>query len=171
MRLAPLRSCIVLLAVGSAALASAPQAVPAAAPPRPSFKPGAAVTLAITVKAPEGWKLSHTPALRIGFNKELLKNAPFTVKQDAWQFKFKTYVHEYTATIPITLKPKALDGEYALPLSVACSICDEPGLSCAFADEGVSLQLIVRHAAPSGEKEQAQAKGTLAATHVLHPPR
>ncbi len=139
-------------------------------PSTPSFKPGAEVTLSVKLKAPGGWKINFEPPIRVSFDKEQLKNAGFTVGKERFDFKLSKYVHEYTVSIPIKLKGGLKDGALTIPAEISCSICDERGVRCSFVNEELQVKLQVRAKAPAGEKDQAQAQGTLSAEHKFSPP-
>lgn len=128
----------------------------------PSFKPGAQVTLAIKLKAPSGWKISHVPPIRLSFDKQQMKNYGFTAAKVSFDFDPGKYVKEYTANVPIKLKPGLNDGAVKVPVNVSCSICDEAAVQCSFANESMELKVPVQ--------AKAQAKGTLSQEHTLRPP-
>jgi hypothetical protein len=136
----------------------------------PSFKPGAQVTLAIKLKAPSGWKISHVPPIRLSFDKQQLKNYGFTVAKNSFDFDPGKYVKEYTANIPIKLKAGVKDGALKVPVNVSCSICDDAVVQCSFANESMELSVQVLAKAPAGSTAQAQAKGTVSHEHTLRPP-
>jgi hypothetical protein len=135
----------------------------------PSFKPGADVTLEIKLKAPGGWKINYVPPIRFSFDAEKLKSAGFTVSKAQWEVKPGKYVKELTVSIPIKLKSGLKDGTLSVPVDIACSICDEPGVHCSFANESMTLKLDVKAKAPQGSA-QPQTKGKFAQEHKLSPP-
>jgi hypothetical protein len=136
----------------------------------PLFKPGAEVALALTVKAPKHWVLNYMVPLRVSFDEEKLKKAPFTVKQSDWDFEFEEYVGEYVASVPVKLKQNLPDGEIKIPLMVQCSICTDSGDLCSFAAENASVVVQVLAKAPEGAKQQPVAKGEMPAAVKLVPP-
>ena len=136
----------------------------------PSFKPGAQVTLAVTVQAPERWLLNYLVPLRLQFDEEYLEKAPFTVEQAVWDFSFDKYIESYTAKVPLLLSPELPDGVLVVPLVVMCSICDEGGESCTFSNEDLAVPLVVRAEAGADEKNQALNKGELPFAHLLGAP-
>jgi len=141
------------------------------APPPPSFKPGAQVNLALTLKAPRGWNLNYMVPLRFEFDKEYLKDAPIKVKQQTWDFNIESYLPEATFVIPVTLKKGLKDGDLSIPLPIICSICESSGEMCTFCMENMTIKLVVKAEPAEGDgKHQAQDKGTLESTHRLSLP-
>lgn len=136
---------------------------PAAAvekPQPPSFAPGAAVTLALTILPPEQWQLNYLVPLRLQFDEEYLEDAPFSVEQAVWDFSFKSYMPRYTAEIPIQLDPSLADGPLAISLEVFGSICEASGESCTLAKENLTVELMILSEAPPDTENQALSKGT-----------
>jgi hypothetical protein len=152
----------VILALFALSALGVGAASPAKSDAAPSFKPGAQVTLAIKLKAPTGWKISHVPPIRMSFDKQQMKNYGFTAAKNSFDFDPGKYVKEYTVNVPIKLKPGLPDGAVKVPVNVSCSICDETGTQCSFANESMELQVQVL--------AKGQAKGTLSHTHTLRPP-
>jgi len=128
--------------------------------PPPSFAPGADVTLALCVKAPSQWELNYNVPLRVQFDEEYLKEAPFTVKKTVWDFTFETYLPRHTIEIPIYLKLGIDDGKLKVPFKVQCSICELSGESCTFCMENVNFPVEVLSVAPADSKNQALDEGT-----------
>lgn len=155
-RFAVVLALAMLLALGSGAVSQAKSDA------TPSFKPGAQVTLAVKLRAPSGWKISHVPPIRISFDKQQMKNYGFTANKESFDFDPGKYVKEYTANVPIKLKQGLNDGAVKVPVNVTCSICDESGTQCSFANESMELKVQVQ--------AKAQAKGTLPHEHTLRPP-
>ena len=138
--------------------------------PLPLFKPGAEVTLALTVKAPKHWVLNYLVPLRVSFDKEQLKKAPFSVKQLDWDFEFEEYTGEYVASVPVKLQRNLPDGEIEIPLTVQCSICTDTGDQCSFAAENANVVVQILAKAPEDAKQQPVAKGEMPAAVRLVPP-
>ena len=137
----------------------------------PSFQPGAAVELAITLKAPRDWNLNYMVPIRFEFDEEYLKHAPVSVKQRTWDFEIKSYLPSATFVIPVTLDKDLADGELAVPLPIACSVCESSGESCTFCMETMTINIVVQATAAEGDgKDRAQAKGTLQVDHRLSLP-
>jgi hypothetical protein len=136
----------------------------------PSFAPGAKVTLALTILPPDQWQLNYLVPLRLQFDDEYLKDAPFTVKQPVWDFTLKSYMPRYTAEIPIQLNADLADGELVIPLEFMGSICESSGESCTFCRENVKFQLTVLSEAPPDTDNQALNEGIAADTHRLSLP-
>jgi hypothetical protein len=130
-------------------------------PVPPSFKPGAEVTLAITLQAPEHWHLNYLVPLRLQFDEEYLEEAPFSVEKPVWDFSFDDYVESYTARLPLVLGADLPEGVLTIPLRAMCSICDESGESCTFSQQDAAVPLIVRIEAPAEQKNQALLSGEL----------
>lgn len=140
-------------------------------PVPPSFQPAAKVTLAITLQAPRNWNLNYLVPVRLQFDKEYLKTAPFKVKTEQWDTTIKSYVPEYTIEIPITLAKDLADECLAIPIEVICSVCESTGEQCTFAMETMQLKLIVKsEAGDDDDDNQALAKGTLEYTYRLSLP-
>lgn len=138
--------------------------------PAPSFAPGAAVTLALEIKAPQNWQLNHLVPLRLEFDEEYLKEAPFTVKQAVWDFTLKSYLERYTAEIPIKLDTGLVDGPMVIPLKLMGSICESSGEMCTFCTENVSVKLEVLNVAPPDTENQALSTGIAENSHRLSLP-
>jgi hypothetical protein len=136
----------------------------------PSFRPGAEVRILLEVLAPKQWKINHMVPLRLEFEEEYLKEAPFAVRQPVWDFKLEHYAPSLTAEIPVKLSEDLLDGLVVVPLALACSICNEVGDSCAFVMENVSVKVRVLADAPPDTENQALVKGSLPASHLLSAP-
>jgi hypothetical protein len=139
-------------------------------PQPPSFAPGAKVTLALTVLPPDQWQLNHLVPLRLQFDEEYLKDAPFTVKQPVWDFTLKSYMPRYTAEIPIQLNADLADGELIVPLEILGSICESSGEACTFCRENGKFKLLVLSQAPPETENQALKDGTASDTHRLSLP-
>lgn len=139
-------------------------------PMPPSFAPGAEVTLALTIVPPEQWQLNYLVPLRLQFDEEYLKDAPFSVDHAVWDFKLKSYLPRYTAEIPIMLSDDLEDGPLLIPLEVLGSICENSGESCTFSRDNFSVKLTVLSKAPPDTKNQALSEGTAEASHRLSLP-
>lgn len=158
-------TCLAMLALSVLAHAAKDEKQPAA-----SFKPGAKVEIVLSVTCPKGW--AHNPAMpiKLSFDEEYLKTAPFSIKGSSISAKFKDHPHSTELKIPITLSGKLPDGELRIPATVDAFICTEDESMCIMASEPVSIRIIVQSAAAKGEKNQALDKGSLPASHQLAPP-
>jgi len=139
-------------------------------PAPPSFAPGAKVILALTILPPDQWQLNHLVPLRLQFDEEYLKDAPFTVKQPVWDFTLKSYMPRYTAEIPIQLAADLADGELTIQLEVLGSICEASGEACTFCKENISIELTILGKALPDTKNQALNEGTATDAHRLSLP-
>ncbi|MBN2082071.1 hypothetical protein JW859_07670 [bacterium] len=128
--------------------------------PPPSFAPGANVTLALNLKAPSQWHLNYLVPIRVQFDEEYLKEAPFTVKKTVWDFTIESYLPRHTIEIPVYLKLGTDDGTLKVPFKLQCSICEMSGESCTFCMENVSFPVEVLSTAPADSQNQALAEGT-----------
>lgn len=160
---------LVMLALCAALLLAAKPAAPQAAPQPAFFRPGAKVILEVTLKSPEDWKLNHLVPIRVSFDKDQLKLKAFAVSRDFWDFHLDAYTKQHTLSIPIVLSKSAADGTLSIPLDIECSICDDPGTQCAFANERMTLNLEVRAKAPAAGSEPL-AKGKVSAGYRLSIP-
>jgi hypothetical protein len=129
----------------------------------PSFRPGAEVTVGITVHAPETWSLNPGIPLRVIIDQELLKTAPFTVGKAQQDFKLKTRNAQAYVEIPVTLKQAVVDGELTIPVTVQCGACTEDEAQCSVFESKVDVPVLVRSSADDGEEEQALKRGTVTA--------
>lgn len=163
-------SILLILALCAVLLAAAKAPASKPAPPKPVFRPGASVTLEVTLKSPEDWKLNHMVPVRVSFDKDQLKRKSFSASKESWDFKLPTYVKQQILTIPITLSKKAPDGTLAIPLDIQCSICDDPGTQCTFANERLTVNVEVRAKAPAGSSAEPLAKGKVTAGYRLSAP-
>jgi hypothetical protein len=136
----------------------------------PSFAPGATVTLALEIRPPEQWQLNYLVPLRLEFDEEYLKEAPFTVKQAVWDFTLKSYMPRYTAEIPLTLNTDLADGALTIPLKLMGSICESSGEMCTFCIENVTVKLEVLSVAPPDTENQALSTGIAQHSHRLSLP-
>jgi hypothetical protein len=158
--------CVLFTAAAKPAPKTAPKTPPVAAA---SFKPGASVILEITLKSPENWKLNHLAPMRFSLDKDQLKKGAISASKSSWDFKLKDYAKSYTATIPITLGKGVKEGKLSVPIDIACSICDDPGDQCTFANEKMTVSIVVK-AANGGDPAQAVAKGTCKTSYRLSTP-
>lgn len=163
------------LPAGAAGEATAEPAQPAAQTDGedeqpPSFRPGAEVTLAITLKAPKYWQLNYLTPLRLQFDEKYLKDAPLAVKQAVWDFELDSYLEQYTAEIPIRLGRGVPDGNLEIPLEILASICESSGESCTFCNENISVDVAVMRIAPPDTENQALSEGEVAHTCRLSAP-
>lgn len=136
----------------------------------PSFRPGAEVTLAITLRSPKYWQLNHLTPLRLQFDEKYLKDAPLAVKQPVWDFELDSYLEQYTAEIPIRLGRNVPDGTLEIPLEILASICESSGESCTFCNENISVDVVVMRIAPPDTENQALSEGAAESTHRLSAP-
>lgn len=157
-------AAIVVPVLGSSTAFAKKEAAP------PSFKPGAEVTLAITIKAPRQWKLNHLMPLTLSFDEEYLKDAPFSVKESSYTIKLDHYLPRLTVAIPVELNGNLEDGRLRIPLSLIFSICNEVTEFCAFSVETVNVPVYVQAKAGAGEKNQALDSGTAEHSHLLSIP-
>jgi len=136
----------------------------------PSFRPGAEVTLAITLRAPKYWQLNYLTPLRLQFDEKFLKDAPLAVKQPVWDFELESYLEQYTAEIPIRLGRSVPDGTLTIPLEVLASICESSGESCTFCNEHIVVDIMVLREAPPDTENQALGEGAAESAHRLSAP-
>lgn len=136
----------------------------------PSFRPGAEVTLAVTLKAPKYWQLNYLTPLRLQFDEKWLKDAPLAVKQPVWDFELDSYLEQYTAEIPVRLGRSVPDGTLEIPLEVLASICESSGESCTFCNENISVDVVVMRIAPPDSENQALGEGEVARAYRLSAP-
>ncbi|MCB1220590.1 MAG: hypothetical protein H7A35_03010 [Planctomycetales bacterium] len=156
-------ACLSLLALS--ALAHAKEQ------PKPaSFKPGASVELVVKVNAPKGWAHNPMMPLKLSFDPEYLKTAPFTVAQNSFEVKFEGHPTSAEVKVPIKLKGSLNDGELSIPAKLDAFICTVDESMCIMASEETSLHVRVQGKAGKGEKDQALDKGSLSLSHVLTPP-
>lgn len=137
--------------------------------PDPTFKPGADVSIELTVKAPKGWHINYMLPLTVIFDDKLLKDEPFTVDKTVLSFKLKEYVHETVLDIPVHLKEDVKAGKLTVPFDLDYSICEETTENCTFDLQDIKIPLQVETEAPKGSKDRALAKGDLPATIQLPP--
>jgi hypothetical protein len=129
----------------------------------PSFRPGAEVTVGITVHAPAAWSLNPGIPLRVSIDQKLLKTAPFTVDKAEQDFKLKHRNHQAYVEIPVKLKKAVVDGELTIPVTVQCGACTEDEAQCSVFESKVDVPVVVRSSADDGEEEQALKRGTVTA--------
>jgi hypothetical protein len=137
---------------------------------QPSFRPGAEVTLAITLRAPKYWQLNYLTPLRLQFDEKYLKDAPLAVKQPVWDFELDSYLQQYTAEIPIRLGRSVPDGTLEIPLEILASICESSGESCTFCNEHMVVDVAVLRDAPPDAENQALSEGAAESTYRLSVP-
>lgn len=135
-----------------------------------SFRPGASVELVLKVDAPKGWAHNPMVPLKLKFDEEYLKGAPFTVKQSSFEVKLEGHPSSAELTIPIKLSGKLPDGELKIPATLEAFICTEDESMCIMASEEASLRVMVRSKAGKGEEGQALEKGSLRLSHRIAPP-
>lgn len=136
----------------------------------PSFAPGAAVTLKITLVAPEQWNLNYMVPIRLQFDEKLLKDAPYKVSKTTWDYTIKHYVPRQTFELPITLAKSVADGTLDVPVNVLCSICTVAGDECTFAMDTAVVHIKVQAKAEPGAKDQALSKGAATCLRQLSLP-
>ena len=163
-------SMLAMLVFAVVLLSAAKPAAPKPQPEKVYFRPGAVVTLELTLKSPEDWKLNHMVPIRFTFDKDQLKRKSFSAAREFYDFKLQAYVKQHTVSIPITLSKKAADGTLSIPLDIQCSICDDPGTQCTFANERMIVNLDVRAKAPAGSSADPLAKGKVTAGYRLSAP-
>ena len=120
----------------------------------PSFKPGADVTLYITLNSPADWHLNDKVPIVFNFDEEELKKLPFSVEKTKWEFSIDKSTERFTALIPVKLSKKAPEGTVNIPLSVECSICTDETGSCAFAKRRLQGQAARRDQAKRRPQQQ-----------------
>lgn len=169
MRIVRINAVLLLGLACALALAAAKPAPKQAAAPPVSFKPGASVTLELTLKSPENWKLNYMAPVRLSFDKDQLKKGAITASKSSWDFKLKQYSKSYTASIPITLGKNLKDGRLAVPVDIACSVCDDPGDQCTFANERMIVSIEIK-AANGGDPTQAAVKGPVKVSYRISTP-
>ncbi|MEZ5337494.1 MAG: hypothetical protein R3F46_04445 [bacterium] len=135
-----------------------------------SFKPGASVELVLKVDAPKGWAHNPMMPLKLSFDPEYLKTAPFSVAQNSFEVKFEGHPSSAELKIPIKLKSKLADGELKIPATIDAFICTVDESMCIMASEDASLRVLVQSSAAKGEKDAALEKGSLMLSHRLAPP-
>jgi hypothetical protein len=157
--------CLALLALSVLAHAAKDEKTAPA-----SFSPGAKVELLLSVACPKGW--AHNPAMpiKLSFDEEYLKTAPFSIKESSISARFEGHPHSTELKIPITLSGKLPDGELRIPATVDAFICTEDESMCIMASETVSIRIMVQAAAGKGQKNQALDKGSLPVQHQLAMP-
>ena len=157
--------CLALLSLSVLAHAEkdAKQAVP-------SFKPGAKVEVVLSINCPKGWAHNPNVPLKLKFDEEYLKTAPFSVGQPVFSTKIEGHPHSAEIKVPITLSGKLPDGELKIPAQVDAFICLDDESMCVVASEAVSMRIRVQDKAAKGEKNQAQGKGSLTLSHLLEMP-
>lgn len=184
MRLSQIWMVTLLLAaaMASAGWTAAPAASPAdpvvettaaamARPVPPSFQPGARVVLALKLQAPQDWGLNYLVPIRLQFDKEYLKTAPFKVDQAIWDTTIESYLPEYIIEIPVVLDTRLADQALTIPIDVQCSICESTGEQCTFCMETLTVKLQVKRAPAEGDgANQALAQGTLEYSYRLSLP-
>lgn len=138
-------------------------------PGEPTFKPGAQVTIDLTVKAPQGWRINYLLPVQVMFDKQVLKQAPFTVDKSTLSFTLKEYAEETVLTIPVKLKQNAKPGQLTVPFDLDYSICEKKSDNCTFDVEDVDVKVLVEEGAPDGSRERALAAGHLPAIVQLPP--
>lgn len=159
-RFLPLAAALLFcLGLAAPSLADESAEDPRVSLPRPSFRPGAAVSLQISLVSPPGWQINYLVPVLISFDKEQLRKLPIILGKEHWEFELSEYQRTYVAAIPGQVGLKAPDGEYSIPFKVECSICDEAAGACTFSEAEGSALLRVRATAPKSEKNQALAKG------------
>ena len=134
----------------------------------PSFKPGAKVTLVFDVRAPEKWHLNSALPLRLEFDKDELKKLPLKLDKETWDYKVVKDPPSQSFELPVTLSSKAAEGTLTIPVKLQCGMCIED--QCTIVSEDILLKVVVKKTAPSGSKNQAQAKGKLGKTVKLAAP-
>ena len=157
--------CLSLLAMSVLAHAAKDEKAKAS-----SFKPGASVKLLLQVNAPKGWAHNPMVPLKLSFDEEYLKTAPFTVGQSSFELSLEGHPTTAELKIPIKLKSPLPDGELKIPATVDAFICTLDESMCIMASEPASMKLTVRSSAAKGEKGQALDKGSLALSHFIAPP-
>ncbi|MCB1218739.1 hypothetical protein KDL44_15245 [bacterium] len=135
-----------------------------------SFKPGASVELVLKVDTPKGWAHNPMMPLKLSFDPEYLKTAPFSVAQNSFEVKFEGHPSSAELKIPIKLKSKLADGELKIPATIDAFICTVDESMCIMASEDASLHVLVQSSAAKGEKDAALEKGSLMLSHRLAPP-
>lgn len=137
--------------------------------PDPTFRPGAKVSLELTVKAPKGWELNYLLPIEVVFDEKQLKKAPFTVEKSSLSFKLKEYTEQAVLKIPLELKPESKPGEIAIPFDLDYSICELESDHCTFSVQDIEIPLKIESTAPKGSKSRALKAGSLPATIQLPP--
>ena len=135
-----------------------------------TYMPGAIVTLAVKVEAPDEWALNPQVPLRIEVDAAALKKANFKVDKASWDFKVAGHDAAYTAEIPIKISPSLAGDKLEVPLKVNCGICTLDESKCTFVKDDVRVKLNVKSKAQPGDKNAPAKKGRLVAQHVLTSP-
>jgi hypothetical protein len=137
--------------------------------PDPTFRPGAEVTIELTVRAPKGWQVNHLLPLQVIFDAKQLKDAPFTVEETTLTFELEDYADETTISIPLKLSKDVGPGRLTVPFDLDHSVCNKETLKCTFALQDVAVAVTVEQSAPENSKNRALAVGSLPATLQLMP--
>jgi len=146
----------------------------------PSFKPGANVTLAVTIEAPKQWAINPYQDIKLVFDEENLKNAPFSVEGTEWVHPAKKFDPEHpeikyedfcVIEIPIKLASNITEGTLAVPITLHGGICDPVSEYCKGGIvEEVSVRVLVKAKAPDGTKNQALSQGVSPWRHCISLP-
>jgi hypothetical protein len=118
-----------------------------------TYMPGAIVTLAVEVEAPEEWKLNPAVPLRLQFDQQAISKLNLKIDKASWDFKVAGHDETYTAQVPVKISPKQAAGAIEIPVKLACSICTTDQSSCTFVDQELSFKLNVQgkgQTAPGG---------------------
>jgi hypothetical protein len=137
--------------------------------PDPTFRPGAEVSIELTVKAPRGWQLNYLLPIQAIFDEKQLKDAPYAPVSNTVSFKLKEYAEEAVLTIPVKLKKSARPGEVEVPFGLDYSICNIESEDCTFNVQSARVTADVETSAPAGTKNRALATGSLKAIVQLPP--
>jgi hypothetical protein len=160
-------SPLITLAIAQPSGAGSLNTQPGPGGAEPCFAPGAKVTLIVTVKAPKDWHLNHFVPLKVEFDEDYLKRAPFKVEQAKWSFPLPDLprqLQSWDLQIPILLEPDIGSGRQLIWLKLYVGLENDPGSLCAYPSANVYIPLQVAPSRDSGGRSAALPGGELTYT-------